>query len=57
MSKCKVTVDDISDSGLAMKFVTNTHEDFYNFISLLCPTSITSGITAAETLLMIFPLE
>ena len=32
-------------------------EDFYNFVELLCPTSITSGIAVAETLLMIFPLE
>ena len=32
-------------------------EDFYNFVELLCPTFITSGIAVAETLLMIFPLE
>ena len=33
------------------------YEDFYNFVALLCLSSITSGITVAETLLMIFPLE
>ena len=33
------------------------YEDFYNFVEFLCPPSITSGFTVAETLLMIFPLE
>ena len=33
------------------------YEDFYNFVEFLCPPSITSGITVAETLLMIFPQE
>ena len=37
--------------------VCTTCEDFYNFVEFLCPTSITSGIIVAETLLMIFPLE
>ena len=32
-------------------------EDFYIFVGFLCPTSITSGTTVAETLLMILPLE
>ena len=32
-------------------------KDFYNFVEFLGPTSITSDIFVAETLLMIFPLE
>ena len=32
----------------------NTSEDFYNFMEFLCQTSVTSGITVAKTLLMIF---
>ena len=46
------------ESIMIVHLVLNIHEDFYNFVELLCPTStITSGLTVAETLLMIFPIE
>ena len=31
------------------------HEDFYNFVEVLCANSMTSGIAIAETQLIIFP--
>ena len=33
------------------------YEEFYNFVEFLCPPSMASGVTEAETQSMIFPPE